>query len=323
MAFNKENYKRIREDYNNKYIKARETAEAKKNELHTLFPELAEIDRAIARTGPAVFAAAMKGKNGLEERLAAIRAENEALRDARAKFLVAKGYPADYTDVKYECTKCNDSGFVDGVMCSCMREKLVLAGLESSGFGKLIETQSFDSFSLKYYERDRDTYAKMKYVYDALREYAEGFDARSGESVIMFGATGLGKTHLSSALARRIIERGFDVQYVSAIKLISDFEHDRFRRDTEGEDISRYYDCDLLIIDDLGCEMSNQFTVSCLYDVINNRINTNKSTIVSTNLTPAELRDKYWDRITSRLLGEYRVLLFVGNDVRGQKLSEK
>ncbi len=323
MAFNKDNYKRIREEYNNKYEIARSSANARKGELYEKFPEIREIDAALAKTGPAIFAAAMKGKSGLEERLAEIRRENESLREARAKFLVAHGYSADYTEVRYECEKCSDSGFVDGVMCSCMREKLVRAGLESSGFGKLIETQSFESFSLDYYKKSADTYNKMKYVYDALREYAESFDARSGDSIIMFGATGLGKTHLSSAVARRIIERGYDVQYVSIIKLISDFEHDRFRRDGEGDRIERYYDCDLLIIDDLGCEMSNQFTVSCIYDIINMRINNNKSTIVSTNLTPGELREKYWDRITSRLLGEYRVLLFVGNDVRAQKLSEK
>ena len=327
MAFNKENYKRIREEYNNKYLTARNAAEARRAELHERFPELADIDRAIARTGPAVFAATMKGKEGLEERLAAIRAENEALRDARANFLVANGYPADYTDVKYECEKCSDSGFVDGKMCDCMREKLILAGLESSGFGTLIKTQSFDTFSLKYYQSDRDTYEKMKYVYDQLKEYAESVEAGKADSVIMFGATGLGKTHLSSAVAKRIIERGYDVQYVSAIKMIGDFEHERFKSGAvsaeAGEEVERYYDCDLLIIDDLGCEVVNQFTVSCIYDIINMRINKNKATIVSTNLTPADLRAKYWDRITSRLLGEYRVLLFVGKDVRAQKLSEK
>ncbi len=322
MAFNKENYRRIREEYNSKYLEAREAAEARRAELHARFPELADIDAAIAKTGPAVFAAAMKGKNGLDARLAEIKAENKALRDARAKFLTANGYSADYTEVKYECDKCSDSGFVDGKMCSCMREKLVRAGLESSGFGSLIETQTFETFSLDYYKKDRDTYEKMKYVYDALKEYAESFDAEIAQNVIMFGGTGLGKTHLSSAVARRLIERGYDVQYVSAIKLISDFEHERFKGGSDGE-TDRYYDCDLLIVDDLGCEMSNQFTVSCLYDIINMRINKKKSTIVSTNLTPNDLRAKYWDRITSRLLGEYRVLLFVGTDVRAQKLSEK
>lgn len=322
MAFNKENYKRIRQEYNNKYMKAREAAEARRAEIHARFPELADIDAAIAGTGPAVFAAAMKGKSGLEERLAEIRRENEALRGARANFLAAHGYPADYTEVKYECEKCSDSGFVDGKMCECMRRQLIMAGLETSGFGSLIEKQTFESFSLEYYKKDRETYEKMKYVYDALVEYAEKFSTEQSQNVIMFGGTGLGKTHLSSALARRIIERGYDVQYVSAIKMISDFEKETFKGGSDGE-TERYYDCDLLIIDDLGCEMSNQFTVSCLYDVINMRINNKKSTIVSTNLSPNDLRAKYWDRITSRLLGEYRVLLFVGTDVRAQKLSEK
>ena len=117
MGFNKENYKRIREEYDNKYKLAREAATARREELHARFPELVEIDAAIAKTGPAVFAAAMGGKKGLAERIAEIKKENIALREARAKFLLENGYPADYTEVKYECEKCSDSGFVDGKMC--------------------------------------------------------------------------------------------------------------------------------------------------------------------------------------------------------------
>lgn len=321
MAFNRENYNRIREEYENKYQLARDAANAKKAELHEKFPELADIDEALSRTGPAVFAAAMKGKNDLDERIAKIRSENKALREKRAKFLVEHGYPADYTDVKYECEKCGDSGFVDGRMCSCMREKLIMAGYESSGVANLIKEQSFDTFSLDYYKKNRETYERMSHVFGVMKEYAEGFSGDKCENILMMGGTGLGKTHLSSAVAKRLVERGFDVQYVSAIKMISDFESERFK----GADASmtaRYYDCDLLIIDDLGCEISNQFTVSCVYNVINMRINLKKSTIISTNLSQSELRAKYWDRITSRLFGEYRPLLFVGTDVRAQKLSE-
>ena len=142
-------------------------------------------------------------------------------------------------------------------------------------------------------------------------------------NLLLIGGTGLGKTHLSSALAKRVIERGFDVKYVSAMDLISDFELKRFGNSIsahESDDTATYYDCDLLIIDDLGTEMTNQFTVSCLYNVINVRINNAKCTVISTNLAQNDLRQRYWDRITSRLFGEYRPLLFVGTDIRAQKL---
>lgn len=321
MGFNRENYKRIREEYENKFKLAREASNARRAELHARFPELVEIDAAIAKTGPAVFAAAMGGKKGLDERIAEIKKENLALREARAKFLLANGYPADYTEVRYECEKCSDSGFVDGRMCSCMREKLIMAGYESSGVANLIKEQSFDTFSLDYYARNKETYERMSHVLRVMREYAEEFSSEKCDNILMIGGTGLGKTHLSSAVAKKIIERGYDVQYVSAIKLISDFESERFKG-AGAESVERYFDCDLLIVDDLGCEVSNQFTVSCIYDVINTRINRKKSTIISTNLSQGDLRTKYWDRITSRLFGEYRPLMFVGTDVRAQKLAK-
>ena len=141
------------------------------------------------------------------------------------------------------------------------------------------------------------------------------------------GQTGLGKTHLSTAVAHRIIERGFDVFYTGAIEMFSDFERARFgmgedKRDATG-DIARYTECDLLILDDLGTEATNQFTTSCLYLVLNNRINLHRPTIINTNLTGAEIKSRYADRITSRLFGEFKVLRFEGQDIRLQKITKK
>ena len=163
----------------------------------------------------------------------------------------------------------------------------------------------------------------MRYNYEFLKEYSESFDAKTSSGVLMIGPTGLGKTHLSSALAKRVIERGYDVFYSTAIDLFSDFEYQRFKSGV-GEDngrIERYFDCDLLIIDDLGTEFINQFTVSTLYNLINSRINRKKPIIINTNLSTKEILQKYTDRITSRLLGEYKILSFVGDDVRKQKLK--
>ena len=136
------------------------------------------------------------------------------------------------------------------------------------------------------------------------------------------GGTGLGKTHLSSALAKRVIEKGNDVFYTGAIDLFSQFEIQRFKSysNEPNELIERYFECDLLIIDDLGTEMVNQFSVSTLYNLLNDRLSRRKPTLISTNLSNEEIQKKYTDRITSRMLGEYNVLVFVGTDVRAQKL---
>ena len=207
-------------------------------------------------------------------------------------------------------------------MCACMKRELTLAGFRSSGLGALAEKQSFESFSLDYYRADAQNLRLMERTLAVAREYAADFSLRSG-NLIFFGRTGLGKTHLSTAIAREVILRGYDVRYDSLPNILADFEFDRYKsgyKDVEprGE---RYLTCDLLIMDDLGTEVVNQFTLSCLYTIINTRLAAERPTIISTNLGEDALQERYNDRITSRLLGEYRPLIFVGQDIRMQKLQ--
>ena len=207
-----------------------------------------------------------------------------------------------------------------------MRKKLVEAGFESSGMSGLIREQKFSNFSLDYYRQSPEEYKRMSAIYNLLLQYAEKFEVGESKNIAMFGGTGLGKTHLSSAVAGKIIEGGHDVYYIGAQGMISDFEYNRFGNSSMGGvdgDIDRYIECDLLIIDDLGTEVNNQFTTSCLYNVINTRLNKKKPTLISTNLTPDEFRHRYWDRITSRVFGEYVILPFVGKDVRSQKINKR
>jgi DNA replication protein DnaC len=203
-----------------------------------------------------------------------------------------------------------------------MRRALILAACESSGLGILMQTQSFQSFSLDYYAegQERETMARNLAL---MQQYAESF-AENEDNLILCGATGLGKTHLSTAVARRVIERGFDVYYTTALQMFSDFEHARFGTGTGAAPsvpITRYTECDLLILDDLGTEVSNQFTNSCLYLVLNNRINLRRPTIISTNLSGREIKARYTDRIASRILGDFKPLIFIGTDIRRQKLK--
>ena len=164
-----------------------------------------------------------------------------------------------------------------------------------------------------------------KCMYISEDGFAEGFSKDTCKNFLLVGGTGLGKTHLSTAMAKTIIDRGHDVLYVTALGMLGDFEAKRFG-DGVGvrNDPMRYTDAQVLIIDDLGTEITNQFSVSCLYDVINARIISRKSTIISTNLSKDELLKRYWDRITSRLFGEYSPVLFLGTDIRRQQsLSKK
>ena len=217
---------------------------------------------------------------------------------------------------------CRDTGYIDGKMCSCMRRDLIMAGYESSGIGKLIAKQNFENFDLSYYrstEREQ-----MERVFAAVKNYAETFREAGGRNMLFIGMTGLGKTHLSSACAKAVIDRGFDVVYESAQNIFSDFEYERFNRgyntDAQNEKTARYFETDLLIIDDLGTEVVNQFTTACLYNIVNTRMCSGKGMIINTNLKKEELVAKYQDRITSRLFGEFEICLFMGKDIRSQKL---
>ncbi len=315
MAYSRENIRRVREEFAARRQNAGEESERRREELRREIPGLAELDRQIASIGVRVMEAAVRGGD-VEDAVGRMRREHDALRARRAEMLAARGYPADYTDIRYRCEKCQDTGFVDTKMCSCMRQELIRLGFESSGIGPLAPTQTFDAFSLDYYAGD-DRRA-METNLRVLRAFAEDFAGHRTENFLLIGATGLGKTHLSAAVARTVIEGGYDVVYETAQEVFSAFETTRFGGEDGGED--RFLTCDLLIVDDLGTELTNNFTVSCLYQLLNTRLNRRLSTILSTNLTPAELRSRYADRITSRLFGEFRPLAFHGSDVRMQKI---
>ncbi len=321
MAYNNDIFKKIAEEFSAKGRRAEDEADTRRIYAEQMIDGLREVNNRLAESGFEIFGAALSGSD-IEAKLAEIKAENESLRKKKAELLRNAGFSEDYTDPRYECALCNDTGYVGGKMCRCLREALVLARIENSGLGQLVKTQSFDSFSFEHYSGAE--LSAVRRSVDALKKFAAEFSGNGNASWLLMGATGLGKTHLSSSVAMEIIRRGFDVVYMSAGTFFSVFEKQRFGGGNVGDGSDdQFRDTDLLIIDDLGTETSNQFTLSCLYNVINSRMINGKSTIINTNLTQAEIRQKYTDRIASRLFGEYIPLMFTGKDFRLQKLSKK
>ena len=324
MGYNKKAYIQTKEIFKAREDRARDDAFMRKCEVEAAIPEVKQINNALASTGAEIAIELAKGSHNIEERINALRDKNLALQEKRAQLLVANGYPADYTKPKFKCEKCQDSGYVGTKLCECFHREVVENTIRNSGIGALVDRQSFDNFDLKYYSADPGTLSEMKYNLEILREYAEGFTTNRS-SVIMMGATGLGKTHMSTAIAKVVIEKGYDVVYETVQNIMSDFEYERFGRgyntDAEEKKTDKYFNCDLLIMDDLGTELTNNFTVSCLYNLMNSRINNHLPTIVNTNLTHNELRDRYEDRVTSRLMGEFVPIQFVGKDIRQQKMK--
>lgn len=293
-------------------------------EITRLIPEYGQIDKSLAATGAKIMAAAL-GKNEIDIKIDDIRADYEKLSARKKELLEQYGYPADYCDIKYYCEKCSDTGYTGINICDCLKQEMIIASLESSGLYSLVKNQTFETFSLDFYEKDDKILMTRNLM--LMQNFATNFVPGKSDSFLFIGATGLGKTHLSSAVATKVIEGGAYVVYESALKLFSDYESVRFGNGVffseNDSDVDRYLECDLLIIDDIGCEMTNQFTISCLYNIINTRIIQNRSTIISTNLTQTELRKRYADRIISRLFGEFKPLVFRGNDVREQKIRRK
>lgn len=318
MGYDSGNYKRVKDAYTEKRVNAEHAAEERKARIHALSPAIAEIDRKLAGTGLRLFRIACEGGADLDKKIQAARKENQALLDQKHTLLESLGYPADYTEIRYECKECSDTGYLPNTkMCPCMKRALAVEGFRASGLGTLVDRQTFDNFSLDRFSGEELTLMEGNLQF--LRDYADAFRA-GAQSLLLIGGTGLGKTHLSTAVARTVIENGYSVLYDTAHNVVFDFNYDQFKSKPEEELRSeKYLSCDLLLLDDLGTEVQTKHTNSYLYNLINTRMNRGKTTVVSTNLTPNELLERYGDRLASRLFGEYKIVAFRGKDIRLNK----
>ena len=307
-------FERAKAEITNRRESARAEADGRAEILRSESEEIAKIDAELSTTGLQLMKAACYGGD-----ISEVRERNKALQARRREIILSLGYPADYDQVHYTCEKCSDSGYIDGVkMCSCLRELIIKGRIEESAMGRLIEKQSFDNFELGVYAYDPKVQERMKMILAMAKNYTRDFKEKR-ENLLLIGKTGTGKTHISTAIARELIHKGYDVIYDSAQNIISDFEADRFRSNYGREEnrSDKYLSCTLLIIDDLGTEFQNAFTVSTLYNLLNARQNSDLPTVISTNLSPEELRAKYEDRIFSRIMGRgTKVLPFDGKDIR-------
>lgn len=235
--------------------------------------------------------------------------------------LAALGLTENALEDTPDCPFCGDTGFRNGEVCRCLRTYYVEE--QRKELSKLLDLggQSFDTFHTEWYPAQRaagqtkSAREHMERVYDTCVEYAHNFGKRPA-NLLLFGKPGLGKTHLSAAIAREVSGKGFSVVYDTARHVFERFEAQKFGRDEADRDVERVLGCDLLILDDLGTEMLTAFVQSALYQIINGRLLEKKSTIVSTNLMPEVISQRYSEQTASRIQGEYQLLPFVGEDIR-------
>jgi DNA replication protein DnaC len=317
MSYSPKVFEKIKTEYEARRVKVRTSQEARIAEVREKIDGMAAIDDLLGATGVRIMEAIKSGRKG---GIDAVRAENEELVAKRSALLLANGYPENYCDPWYLCANCGDTGYDgSGRKCACMKKALFDAQAALSGLGVLLEKQSFENFDTRYYPDGKE----IEEILNFCKKYAEK-GVEQGENLVLMGATGLGKTHLSTSIAKKAMEGGFSVVYESAENLFGDFRFERFERNRTDQSFDRaaaYFEADLLIIDDLGSEFSNQFTVATLYNLINTRLNHRKATLLNTNLSAKELMQSYDRRITSRILGEFTLLTLAGKDIRMQKLG--
>ena len=254
----------------------------------------------------------------LQERAETLNAEYDRL-------LREAGLSREEISPRYTCPLCKDTGFTDGRMCRCFLELQRSLAYEKLSMNVPLEKCTFSSFSLSYYQEDPRAYRQMENIFAACKGYAEKF-RKNSPSLLFKGGTGLGKTHLSLAIAGAVIEKGFGVIYGSAQSFAVSLEKERFDRREDGEPgdtHSQLLSCDLLILDDLGTEFPSAYVNAALYDIINSRMLAEKPTIISTNLSMKELEERYSERFASRIAGYYGMLGFLGNDIRIEKRKQK
>ena len=299
--------------------------EQRRRMAFTRQPRLAEIERELRGTmGRIVTSALQKGTDPLPA-IRVLRDENLELQRERAELLTAMGEPIDYLDDKPACPLCGDTGYRKGQVCDCLKKYYAREQLHELSRLLPLGEATFDSFRFDYYDDavwpDYGTSprANMERNFDVCRDYAQQFSKGSG-NLLLSGGTGLGKTFLSACIARVVSDGGYSVVYDTAGRIFSRFEEAKFRGDAEGDaDAKRCQRCDLLIVDDLGTEMTTSFVQSALYQLVNGRLMEGKATIISTNLAPEELGARYGGAVLSRLEGEYEILPFFGEDIRRLK----
>ncbi len=320
MAYSPSIYRKAQRILEKRRDEAFAAAEDRSEKIRKEVPEIDSIQKQLSAIGIEI-SQLFFFKGNTEEKVEELKAKSRALVAKRSEILKENGYSENAMQPEYICPVCEDRGFRKGKICSCHVQLLKdLMKKDVCKFAPLDDC-TFENFKLEYYsnaplENSVIPRERARKIFDSSRLYAQNFSLDS-KNLLFLGATGLGKTHLSLAIANVVINKGYNVCYGSSQNICDDLQSEQFgRTDNIHYTKQQVLDCDLLIIDDLGCEVSNQYTAAIIYNIVNSRILSKKPTIISTNCSLSELLDKYDQRITSRISGEYTTMTFLGNDIR-------
>lgn len=319
----------LRELEKNRAAHEAELAE-RRQAVYEQSPRIRQIDTALQSTAASVIRASLESGEDPTAAVAALRERNLTLQEERRQLLRSLGLPGDYLAVRYDCPACSDLGYIGSKPCECLKARYIRKLTERLSTVLPIRDQNFEAFRLDYYSDVPDSRIGMsprmcmEMNFNKCRRYADSFSLGS-PNLLLYGSAGLGKTFLSTSIAKVVSERGFSVAYDTAINILSSYENAKFGTGDPGEAkaaIRRYEAADLLIMDDLGTELSTAFTTSAFYHLLNTRLMSRRPMIINTNLLPDRFEAQYSAAIASRLLGEFTPLRFLGEDIRQRKRRE-
>lgn len=322
MALSNSQYDAIMREYGKQQIENQHDLERRRAQVYEKVPAVRELEGEIGRRS---VECARKLLEGDSQALEELREDLKDLKEQKALLIQAAGFPPDQMEMRYRCPDCRDTGWAGGRKCHCFLQAQMRLLYAQSNLDDVLARENFSTLRFDCYD-DKEILpqvgmtnaAYMTQVVRWCREFVENF-GKKGENLLFTGSTGVGKTFLTNCIAKELMDRYYSVIYLSAPDLFEVFSRNKFDYQPEEDmrDMYRYIlDCDLLIIDDLGTELNNSFTSSQLFYCINERMNMKRSTIISTNLSLAMLRDSYTDRVTSRLMSGYTVIPLYGADIR-------
>lgn len=325
MALTNSQYDHLMRIYEQKQLDNENRLRKRFQEVYAKIPTLKSMDDSISDLS---LSQARKLLDGDTDALDALKKELHLLFEEKQQLLKAHGFPDDYLKLQYSCPDCQDTGYSGNQKCHCFKRAIIDLLYTQSNLQEILTKENFDTCSLEYYSCNhidrltgRSSLDAMKTALKTCHEFVDTFSDEF-RNILLYGDTGVGKTFLSHCIAKELIEQSFSVIYFTASQLFDIFAKSTFEKNKQSDkqfDYEHIYNCDLLIIDDLGTEFSNSFTSSQLFICLNERILRKKSTLISTNLALDDLKNIYSERVFSRITSAYTVLRLTGDDIRIQK----
>ncbi len=323
MGLNTSQYDALMREYDRVRLMHKRELDERTKEIYNKIPRIKDINDSISSISVAGAKRMLLENAGT---MSDIKKQIDALSKEKTSILRSHGYPDDYLSMRYNCNTCKDTGYVDGHKCHCLSNSIIEILYQQSNIKEVLQRENFDNFSFAHYDNVKKDSAtgltalqNMHEIVKTCRTYIDEFSSEY-RNLYLYGATGVGKTFLTNCIAKELIDSSHSVIYVSAIRLFEILANNTFKKSyetTTAFDIAtNLLECDLLIIDDLGTELVNSFTISAFFNCLNERHLRQKSVIISTNLSLAELRTNYSERVFSRITSNYTLLKVYGDDLR-------